>query len=340
MNGLVVAVVLLLVLVAAPPANGQSGPADACATLMGRTVQPEEISLPSGTATVASARLVLATPQDIDQNGNVIPEKPDYCEVVGAVVPVDHAAPAINFQLNLPLVWNGKALQYGGLGSNGTLTTGLNPLNGARLDSRLPVTRGYATYGTDSGHQLSAYPPTEFAAFALNDESLNNFAYAAYKKVNDVARAVIRTFYGQSPSRTYYFGFSEGGREGLAMAQRFPNDYDGIVSIAPDIGFIGQQHAHLRNQLAQMAGGWISPKKIPAVATAVSDACDALDGLADGVVSNYLACPANFDPESLRCPGGGDTDDVLVDPNPGWLRDLRYFFGESRIARRRVIHGE
>jgi feruloyl esterase len=265
--------------------------------------------LPSGGANITSAQLVSATPQGSGPNGTVLPEKPTYCEVQGTIASLDPAAPAITFQLNLPVDWNGKAVQYGGGGFNGVLITGLDPLRDDPVDAPLPLTRGYATFGTDSGHQASAYPPTELAAFALNDEALENFAYASYKKVHDVAQAVMASFYGQPAARVYYFGGSEGGREGLTMAQRFPDDYDGIVSVVPVINWVGLMHAYFPTQLAELNDGWINPNKVAMVAKAVTDACDDLDGLVDGVVNNYLACPANFHPETLRCPGGTDTGD-------------------------------
>jgi hypothetical protein len=301
-----------LLIVTALPGGAQSQLVDACSNLSAMNVSPAEIGLPSGPATIGGAQFVSATPRSTAQNGSVIPEKPTHCEVLGEIAPLDPAAPPIRFQINLPLAWNGNALQYGGGGFNGSLITGLDPLRDNLPDAPLPLTRGYVTYGTDSGHQSSAYPATEVAAFALNEEALANFAYASYKKVKDVAQLVVRAYYGQPVSHTYYFGGSEGGREGLTMAQRFPNDYDGVVSVVPVINWVGLQHAYLPNQLAQLNGGWMNPAKAGMVARAVSDACDALDGLADGVVNNYLACLTHFDPQSLRCSGGSDTGDSCL----------------------------
>src|SRR5262249_58757891 len=81
-----------------------------------------------------------------------------YCKVLGAVLPVDPNAPPINFEVNLPADWNGKAVQYGGGGSNGVLITGLAPLRDARRDTPVPVARGFATWGTDSGHDNKQLP--------------------------------------------------------------------------------------------------------------------------------------------------------------------------------------
>jgi feruloyl esterase len=235
---------------------------------------------------------------------------------------MDPKAQPIQFQINLPTPWNGKALQYGGGGFNGSLVTGLAPLRDAAPGDALPIARGYLTFGTDSGHQSAASPPSEPAAFALNDEMLENFAFASYKKVKDVAAHLAQTYYRRPPERVYYFGGSEGGREGLTMAQRFPADYDGIVSVVPVIGWTGLFHAFVRNEVPQFTD-WLDASKTPLIAKATSDACDALDGLADGVINNYLACQGRVNLQVLRCPGGGDAGaSCLSDPELELMRSI------------------
>ena len=283
----------------------------ACRTLAGRTVPASSIGLPSGDATITSATLVDAAAQSVT-NDATTPATPNFCKVLGSIAPVDPAAQSIKFQINLPISWNGKALQYGGGGFNGTLVTALAPLRDAASGDALPLTRGYATYGTDSGHQASSFAPNSIGEFGLNDEMLVNYAYASYKKVRDIAITVIRTFYGQSPSKTYYFGGSEGGREGLTMAQRFPADYDGIVSVVPAIQLSMIFQSYIHHQAPQLQRGWMNPGKISALARYVSDRCDTLDGLADGIISNYLACPARINLQDLRCPDGADVGDTCL----------------------------
>jgi feruloyl esterase len=288
----------------------------ACPTLSGKLVASSAIGLPSGNATVTSATFVPASPESVSNNVTT-PATPDYCRVLGTIAPVDPAAQLINFQVNLPIQWNGKALQYGGGGFNGALITGLAPLRDAAPGDPLPITRGYATLGTDSGHQASAFAASELGAFALNDEMLNNFAFASYKKVKDVSVEILRAFYTQAPRKMYYFGGSEGGREGLTMAQRFPADYDGIVSVVPVINWTGLFHAFVRNEVPQLTD-WLQAAKVPLFAKATNDACDALDGLTDGVVNNYLACQSRVNLQALRCAGGADTGtDCLSDAELG-----------------------
>ncbi|ROZ74374.1 tannase/feruloyl esterase family alpha/beta hydrolase [Ramlibacter sp. WS9] len=295
--------------------------ATSCASLTRHVIAPGAIGLPSGKASVTSAVLTTASAATVN-NGTYVPALPQFCKVNGTIASRDPAAQAINFQLNLPISWNGKALQYGGGGFNGVLITGLTPLRDAAPDDPLPIARGYATFGQDSGHQAAAFPPGEPGAFALNEEMLENFAFASYKKVKDVAVDIMRTYYERQPQRMYYFGISEGGREGLTMAQRFPADYDGIVSIVPVINWTGLFHAFIRNQIPQH-DDWLQAGKASLIAKATSDTCDALDGLADGVVNNYMGCQTRVDLQPLRCPGGRDAGlHCLSDAELRLLRDI------------------
>jgi feruloyl esterase len=283
--------------------------AKACPAIINQRIDPNRIGLPSGEAWITSAHLIAAKPASAQASGATQPATPDYCKLLGSIAPLNPNAPPINFQLNLPLHWNGKTLQYGGGGFNGVLITGLAPLRDATNGAPLPISQGYATFGTDSGHQSSAYPPTEVAAWALNEEALTNFAYASYKKVKDVAYVLATEFYGTQPAISYFYGGSEGGREGLTMAQRFPADYDGIVSVVPVINYVGLNHSFMRAQLLQLAKdgeAWIGPAKMKALGAGVAKACDGLDGLVDGVVNNYFDCAARFNPATLRCPEGKD----------------------------------
>jgi len=229
----------------------------------------------------------------------VAPALPEHCQVIGAIAPADPKAPSIRFQVNLPTQWNRSSLQYGGGGFNGVLVNGLSLTPSARPDRPGPLARGYVTYGTDSGHQNA--PGVPLQAFALNEEALVNFAHASYKKVRDVAVALMQRRYGAAPRKLYFFGSSEGGREGIAMAQRYPADFDGIFSRVPVINWVALQVAGTRAGVAQFGDGWLAPDKVKLVHDAVAAACDALDGLADGIVSDHEECARVFDADNLRC---------------------------------------
>jgi feruloyl esterase len=293
---------------AAVPARGEV--VSICADLAKWSLAPEAIGLPSKGASISSVEFVPAAPT---MAAAAPPPAANYCKIRGAIAPVDPSTPPINFEVNLPAAWNAKSVQYGGGGFNGVLITGLDPLRDAPPTVATPLALGYATIGTDSGHQNK--PGIDIQAFALNDEALENFSFAAYKKVHDTAMALMKAYYGRPPTRSYFFGGSEGGREGLTMVQRFPADFDGVVSAVPVINWVGLQTAGNRGGIMQQNGGWLNPAKVTMLRKAVLAACDKLDGLEEGVVSDVAACAKTFDAANLRCAGGSDTgDDCLSDP--------------------------
>jgi len=295
---------LACVAVAAAGSAAAQG-ADKCAALAGTVIAKAQIGIPSGDAKIASAEAAAIAATMAAPEPTV-----SYCKVLGAIAPIDPAATPIQFQINLPAQWNARAVQYGGGGYNGVLITGLAPLRDSPPDLTPPLARGFMTYGTDSGHDGAKLP--EIMAFALNDEALENFAHASYKKVRDVAVALAKTYYARAPEKIYFFGGSEGGREGLTMAQRYPADFDGIVSVVPVINWVGLQFSGTRTGLAQRDGGWISPAKVKVIHQAVLAACDKADGLADGIISRPDACLKSFDAKTLRCPDGKDSGETCL----------------------------
>jgi feruloyl esterase len=241
----------------------------------------------------------------------ISPANPAFCKLLGHIEPSDPAAPPVRFEVNLPLEWNGRSLQYGGGGFNGTLITGLGLPPAYPYDKPSPLARGFVTYGTDSGHETKSGEPPQL--FALNDEAFENFAHKSYKKVRDAARALMVRAYGKPPEKMYFMGSSEGGREGLTMAQRYPEDFDGIFARVPVINWVGLQHAGTRAGIATMGDGWIRPAQVKLVAEAVLKACDKADGAEDLVVEDAVACKAAFRPETLRCTEGQSGDQCLTD---------------------------
>ena len=287
-----------------------------CAALAGQTIAASQIGLPSGVATIESATLMAAAPMAVAERGptpaaTITPAVPAYCKLLGRIAPLDPTAPNIQWQVNLPTQWNGRSVQYGGGGFNGVLITGLGLVPAAPFDKPDPLAQGYVTVGTDSGHQNQPNQPPQ--VFALNDEALVNFAHASYKKVRDVSVALMQRAYGRGPAKLYFVGSSEGGREGLTMAQRYPADFDGIFSRVPVIHWTGLQHVGLRDGLATRGAGWIRPAQVKLVHDAVLAACDAADGLADGLVSDPVGCRKRFDVNTLRCTGAA-SDACLSEP--------------------------
>jgi hypothetical protein len=286
----------------APPAPPLSSAA-ACAALGGTKIAATSIGAPSNGATVASATLVSAS----STSG-------EYCQVNGTIAPVDATAPNINFEVNLPTAWNSKALQYGGGGFDGTLITGLAALDMAPAGSSTPLARGYVTFGDDSGHQSKSITDGSFAA---NGEALANYGGLTLKKTHDVAMLLLKARYGAAPTKTYFFGSSTGGRDGLTVIQRWPGDYDGIVAHRPALNYTGLRLSNVvlgRALYLNGGAGWLDVNKTVLLENAVTKACDTLDGVADGIISNVAACklqaPAVL--AALRCPAGKDTGDTCL----------------------------
>ena len=299
----------------AGPISLGADPAKACAALAA-PIDAAAVGLPNGGTTIDSATLSTNTFLSVAERGatpssRVSPETPTTCKVLGRILPVDKTAPSILFQVNLPLDWNGRTVQYGGGGFNGTVTSGLGLIPAGRYDQPSPLAQGYVTYGTDSGHQNA--PGVAPQAFAANEEAFVNFAHASYKKVRDVAVALTKQAYGRAPYKMYFAGSSEGGREGLTMAQRYPNDFDGIFSRVPVINWTGLMHVSNRAGLTTMGDAWMPRAKVELVHNAVLAACDELDGLKDQLVANPVACKAAFDVSKLQC-SGADNVTCLTTP--------------------------
>jgi hypothetical protein len=250
--------------------------AQACSILSGKTI---------GGATLTAAA--------IPASGAT----PTYCKVNGTL------APQLNFEIRLPDAWNGKLHYAGGGGYDGSIPDLSFSVNALR--------QGYATASSDSGHQGSVLD----ASFALNDTTAAQlFGSLSVPTVMSTAIEAVTAAYGQPPSKSYYEGCSNGGREGLMNVQRYPNLFDGVIARAPAYNWVGFMGAFNRTAKALAApGGSFSPAKTALLAKSVRDACDGLDGIVDGVVSNQAACTsAVFDPASLRCAGGADTGDTCL----------------------------
>jgi hypothetical protein len=281
-------------------------PREYCANAVGVQIGAANIGLPTFGATITATQFVDAT----ETLG-------EYCRVDGAIHPIDHTAPDIQFRVNLPTDWNEKALGMGGGGYNGNIpnTTGA-PTLGNFTGVVLPLKQGYITYASDSGHQSAS---SDEADFALNDEALLNFGYMHIKKTRDVMVAIAKSRYGAAPTRIYFSGGSTGGREGLTAAMRWPNDFDGILTNYPTANFMGLRlsgAALARAIYDNNSEGWIPPALVDRIAALATERCDPLDGVADGLVSNMVACRAMSAQllEELSCKNGetGYPDNCLT----------------------------
>jgi pimeloyl-ACP methyl ester carboxylesterase len=278
--------------------------ASACAGLQGLSIPASAIGLPTSGALVQTAVAVRASDAG-NANG-------DFCKVTGVVSPQHTGSPNLEFEVNLPLAWNRRALQMGGGGYDGTLVTGLTPFTLQPLTADTPLKQGFVTLGSDGGHKGG---PGFDGSFGLDDEALVNFGKQSVKKAHDAAMAVIRKAYGRAPERFYFIGGSQGGHEALDAAARYPQDYDGVVAHYPAYNVTLLHLASLNVGRALYADGgaaWINPKKTKLIGDAVYAKCDDLDGVKDGIISNVAACNTAFDVKTLRCANGADTGDTCL----------------------------
>ena len=284
----------------------------ACSGLNGIAITSQAIGMPTTGAVVTSSVIVPAA-------GTGVAAVAEFCKVLGDINPVDPVAPKIKFQINLPSNWNGKALMFGGGGYNGVLATGLGNVPAGPSDKPAPLARGYATFGSDSGHQANANGSRD-GTFGANDEALKNFSSDAIKKTRDVAINIIQMRYAARVQKTYFAGGSTGGREALFAVQNWPQDFDGAIVLYPawNAASLDLQFGRITRELAK-SGAYPNRAKRKLMFDAALAACDGLDGAMDGLISNVSACNANFNPmtailgnQPLRCAGGVDAGDTCL----------------------------
>lgn len=272
-----------------------------CGELVGLEIPAEVIGLPTTGGTVTATNKMIA-------------EGRSYCRPEITLRPVDPAAPPIKMQMGLPDEWIGRTVMFGGGGYNGQIPNPNSEVPFGPTDAPGPLGRGMVTYGSDSGHTNSPTSlPTLDGSFGRNDEALRNFAGDALKKTHDTAMFVVDTYYGGvEPTQTYFAGGSTGGREGLAVAQRWPEDFDGVIAIYPAYSavslnlFFGFEARELSKPDA-----FPSAQQQRVLHEAVIAACDPLDGATDRIISNDGGC--DFDPRTLACPGGINLQTCLSD---------------------------
>jgi hypothetical protein len=219
---------------------------------------------------------------------------PAFCRVAGVAKPTSDSE--IKFEVWLPASgWNGKYEQVGNGGFAGTI-----PLPGMAD----PLLRGYATAGTDDGHAAA----TDGLWALGHPEKLIDFGYRAVHEVSVQAKAIVAAFYGKDLAHSYFVGCSDGGREALMEAQRFPDDFVGIVAGAPANYWTHLLAGAIWNEQALLGdpASYLPPNKLPAIQNAVISACDALDGVKDGVIGDPRRC--RFDPVVIQCQGADGPD--------------------------------
>src|SRR4051812_39477901 len=235
-----------------------------------------------------------------------------HCKVTGVI------GTEIRFALLMPDNWNRKFVMGGGGGFVGTID---NQALGT-------VNAGYATVGTDTGHQGSVID----AKWALNNEERKiNFGYLAVHRVAETAKAILRSYYGVNESRAYFSGCSNGGRQALMEAQRYPDDFDGIVAGAPAYDFTGIGAQFIKDVRAQFPDPknrtpMFPPDTLKSVAAQILEQCDALDKVKDGVMDDPRQCKVDVS--------------TLTGLSPEQRTALKTIYGPTRAGGETVFPGQ
>ena len=217
---------------------------------------------------------------------------PEHCRV-SLMIP-----PEINIEVNMPTVWNGRFYMFG----NGGFAGESFQVPGRIRNRALGLKAGFAVAATDQGHSAAKEPS---ATFARNRQELLDYGFRSLHLTAETAKMLLRTYYGDAPSKSYFDGCSQGGREGLIFAERFPTDFDGIVAGSPAIDFTGGNLARAY-WLQGLAKTPFPAAKLKLLADAEYAKCDAADGLQDGLVSDPLHCDFHADRDLPQCANGVD----------------------------------
>jgi feruloyl esterase len=261
--------------------------------------------------TVAAGAFVPPGPAPPPALGRALTAAPAFCRVTATLTPTSDSDIKIEVWLPSPVdaAWNGKFQAVGNGGWLGSIPY---------LGLAEALTAGYATAATDTGHVGNT------AAFALgHPEKLTDFAYRAVHEMTARAKTIIDVFYGTPPALSIWNGCSQGGRQGIAEAVRYPADFDAVIAGAPAVNYMHVHSGRLAVNRAVNASpeAVIAPAKYPLVHRAALAACDAHDGLADGVIENPAAC--TFDPKVLLCSPGRDDATCLT---PGQVQSAQTMY--------------
>lgn len=279
-----------------------------------------DLKLPNTTITAAQS---VAAGAFAPPAGATTPYKelPAFCRVAGVIKPTNDSE--IKFEVWMPSSgWNGKFQGVGNGGFAGSITyVGLVG----------PVARGYAAASTDTGHTGGD------ASWALgHPEKIVDYGHRGVHEMTEKAKAIISAFYGNGPKHSYFSSCSNGGRQALMEAQRYPNDYDGIIAGAPANYFTHVLTGFEWNLQATLndPASYIPASKLKAIETAALAACDARDGVTDGVIDNPTAC--RFDPAVLLCKDA-ESDACLTEKQVTALKKI--YAGPRNSKGEQVIPG-
>jgi feruloyl esterase len=256
----------------------------------------------------------------------------------------------MGFNLRLPQDWNGRFLFQGGGGTDGVTRPALGMLPaGAQNEVPPALTRGFAVVSTDAGHQNEAGEVGSFL-FGHDPQARSELGYAHLPAVSQAALATIRAVYGSAAKQRYFVGCSNGGRQGMMAAQRFPDLFDGIIAGAPayKVPYAAAEATQQTQALAAISpkdtngrpllGSALSRDELGLVSKGILATCDAQDGVADGMVNDIAGC--KFSPQSLRCASDADGGAGKTCLAPAKVAALEKVFAGSRRSDGSLVYSD
>ena len=237
---------------------------------------------------------------------------PAHCKLSGRMNerlgPIDHKAYAISFEMRLPAAWNGRFFYQANGGLDGVVAPAYGDILGGGPRSN-GLLKGFAVLSSDAGHAFERnVPGIGGALFGLDPQARLDYGYNAVAQLAPMAKALIAAYYGQRPQKSYLVGTSNGGRHGLVAAARDSGDFDGIAITTPGFNLPRAAVAQVwgAQQFARIAApdpktgrpdlhSSFRPEDLALLSQKILERCDALDGLADGIVSDVMACQRSFD---------------------------------------------
>jgi hypothetical protein len=237
-------------------------------------------------------------------------DTPVHCRVSGQI------QPEIRFEVSLPGVWNGRLYMFGNGGYGGeALDAG-----GRVATTRRALARGFAVAQMNTGHDAAVEP---LGTFAVSSQKLLDYAYRGVHVTALTAKKILQTYYDGALRHSYFDGCSTGGRQGLISAQRFPDDFDGIVVGAPVLDFSGTMIGYGAIHRA-LGAAPIAAAKLKLLADVVYAKCDASDGVTDGLIDDPRRCAFKPSTDLPPCPNDADGTNCFT---TGQLRSLETIYG-------------
>jgi hypothetical protein len=248
---------------------------------------------------------------------------PEFCHVTGQILP------EVRFEVSMPPSWNKRFYMFGNGGYAGENLE--SPLRAGARNAALKA--GFAVAQTNTGHDAAIEP---LGSFAVDRQKMLDYAWRAVHVTAETSKQIVQRYYGTKQARSYFDGCSTGGRQGLMSAQRFPDDFDGILVGAPVLDFTGTTMIGAWNARALEAAP-IPLEKLKIIADRVYSKCDAIDGLKDGLIDDPRLC--QFDPatELPLCPNDADAGDCFT---TGQIHSLEAIYRGAESGGKQIFWGQ